>query len=212
LAQFFRELAREFVHPVEGSAVDCRSGERIMGSRKRMYTRCTYLPNSHRENVPVGVHVYDVSSYADPPFCTLSPMWAHGGIPVPGMPGTTSDSVEGIWQGLKVIRRQIAPRYFRGKGQKRGGKPAGHQLGDRLLGLVEARYRIYRPSYEWVLAHKVDPELIQLFIDRAFRGEAQHFHDTGDNGDINNTGEALAHASLLVQYINRLCAERVWSA
>jgi predicted DCC family thiol-disulfide oxidoreductase YuxK len=41
-------------------------------------------------------------------------MWVHGGIPVPGMDGTTSDTVEGVWQGLKVIRGQIATRYFRG--------------------------------------------------------------------------------------------------
>ena len=54
-----------------------------------------------------------------------------GGIPVPGMPGTVSDTVEGIWQGLKVIRGKIAPHLFRGRGQKRGGKPAGHQYGDK---------------------------------------------------------------------------------
>jgi hypothetical protein len=177
-----------------------------MAARKRTYTRCVFLPYSHRENVPAGVQVYDVSSYADEPYCLLSPMYAHGGIPVPGM-ACKSDSVEGIWQGLKVIRGKTAPRYFRGKGQKRGGKPSGHQLGDRLLGLVEARNRIYRPAYEWMLANRIDPALLQSFVDRAFAGIPQFFHDLGDNGDINNTGEALAHASLLVQYINRLCEE-----
>src|SRR5207248_9110280 len=68
---------------------------------------------SHREYLPAGSVVIDASSYAEFPYCTLSPMWVHGGIPVPGMPGTTSDTVEGIWQGLKVIRGAIAPRYFR---------------------------------------------------------------------------------------------------
>src|SRR3954466_7761883 len=98
--------------------------------KHRAYASCGFLPASHRENVPRGATVYDVSSYADYPFCTLSPVWEHGGIPVPGPPGVTSDSVEGVWQGLKVIRGKTAPHFFRGKGQKRGGKPAGHQFGD----------------------------------------------------------------------------------
>jgi hypothetical protein len=159
--------------------------------------------------VPVGVIVYDVSSYADEPYCQLSPLYVHGGIPVPGMAGVVSDSVEGIWQGLKVIRDKVAPRYFRGKGAKRGGKkPAGHRYGTQLLGLVEARLKIYRPAYEWVLANRVDPDLIGQFLERARAGVPQFFHDLGDNGDVNNTQESWAHASVLVQYLNRLCAEQ----
>src|SRR5690348_4753068 len=86
---------------------DARFGQmrapRMARRRQRAYTRCIFLPHSHRENIPAGVRVVDVSSYADPPWCQLSPLWAHGGIPVPGMRGVTSDSVEGVWQGLKVI-------------------------------------------------------------------------------------------------------------
>jgi hypothetical protein len=147
--------------------------------------------------------VVDVSSYADPPYCEFSPLWAHGGISVPGMPGVTSDSVEGVWQGLKVIRGKIAPRYFHGRGQKRSGKPSGHQFGRKLLGLVEARYQIYKVAYEWMLDHRIDLTLIDLFVERARQGTVQYFHDTGDNGDINNADQPLAHASLLVQYLNR---------
>jgi hypothetical protein len=166
------------------------------------------LPYSSRENVPPGAVVYDVSSYADPPYCELSPIYVHGGIPVPGMPGVVSDTVEGVWQGLKVIRGQTAPRFFRGRGAKRGGKkPSGHQYGGRLLGIVEARRKIYQPAYEWVLANKVQG-LVEEFVERAFAGVAQFFHDLGDNADINNTNESWAHAGLLVQYLNRLCAER----
>ena len=136
-------------------------------------------------------------------------MWVHGGIPVPGMPRTTSDSVEGIWQGLKVIRGQIAPRYFVGRGQKRGGKPAGHQLGKKLLKIVEARDRIYRTSYEWTLINRVDPTLIEKFVSLALAGAVQYFHDVSDNGDISNPDEGWAHAAVLVQYLNRICAEKL---
>ncbi len=178
-------------------------------ARALPFRPCVFAPYNHLDHLPKGGTVHDVSSYADHPFCTLSPMWEHSGIPVPGMPGVTSDSVEGVWQGLKVIRGKTAPHLFRGPGRKRGGgKPSGHLLGDRLLGVVEARRRIYVPTYEWMLANRVDPALIEQFVDRAFEGVAQFFHDTGDNGDVGNTNEPLAHAAVLVQYVNRLCAER----
>lgn len=179
-----------------------------MTRKSKTYRPCAFLPYRLREQAPRGATAYDVSSYADPPYCTLSPMWPHGGIPVPGMPGTTSDSVEGIWQGLKVIGGKTAPRYFSGQGQKRGGKPRGHQFGEKLLGLVEAREKIYRVSYEWVLANRVDAALIAMFVERAFAMEAQFFHDVGDNGDIGNPDEGWAHAAVLVQYLNRLCRTR----
>ena len=53
-------------------------------------TPCLFLAYSRRATLPRGAIVHDVSSYAEPPYCTLSPMWVHGGIPVPGMPGVRS--------------------------------------------------------------------------------------------------------------------------
>jgi hypothetical protein len=179
-------------------------------AKKPAFRPCTFAPFNHLAHLPKGVVVFDVSSYADHPYCTLSPLWVHGGIPVPGMPGVTSDSVEGIWQGLKVIRGKTALHLFEGPGRKRGGgKPAGHLHGDKLLDIVPARLRIYRVAYEWVLANRVDQALIEGFVARAFEGVPQFFHDTGD---INNTNEPLAHASVLVGYLNRLCAERALPA
>src|SRR5436190_188452 len=136
-----------------------------MSQRRTDFARCVFLPHRHRDNVPRGSVVYDVSSYADFPYCTLSPMWEHGSIPVPGTPGATSDTVEGIWQGLKMIRGKTAPHLFRGRGQKRGGgKPAGHLYRGRLIGYVEARFKIYTVAYEWVLDNRIDPELIGQFL------------------------------------------------
>ena len=177
-------------------------------ARKKLFVPCVFLPYSQRDQLPKGTVIFDVSSYADPPYCTFSPMWVHGGIPVPGMPGTTSDTVEGIWQGLKVIRGAIAARYFSGPGQKRGGKPAGHQYGKQLLKIVEAREKIYRVAYEWMLENRIDPALIEGFVTRAFEGITQYFHDVSDNGNIGNPDEGWAHAAVLVQYLNRLCARR----
>jgi hypothetical protein len=178
-----------------------------MGKR-RPFTPCIFVPFRLREHLPAGAVIHDVSSYAEHPFCTLSPMWPHGGIPVPGMPGTTSDSVEGIWQGLKVIGGKIAPRYFSGQSHKRGGKPRGHRYGDRLLGIVEAREKIYRVAYEWMLEHRADPELIGGFIEQAFAGVPQHFHDVSNNGSITDPDEGWAHAAVLVQYLNRRCRQQ----
>jgi hypothetical protein len=99
------------------------------------FARCQFLPYYRRDDAPAGALVYDVSSYADLSDRTLSPFYVHGGIPVHGMPGQTNDTVEGIWQGLKVIRGEIAPRLFRGPGRKRGGKKSsGHLDGGKLLG------------------------------------------------------------------------------
>jgi hypothetical protein len=177
-------------------------------AKQRPFAPCVFVPYSARQNLPKGSVVHDVSSYADFPYCTLSPMWVHGGIPVPGIPGTTSDTVEGIWQGLNVLRGEIAPRYFSGPGHKRGGKPSGHRSGGKLLKIAEAREKIYRVAYEWVLANRVDPALLEGFVTQAFAGVTQYFHDVSDNGDVTNPDEGWAHAAILVQYRNRRCAER----
>jgi hypothetical protein len=109
---------------------------------------------------------------------------------------------------LKVIRGAIAPRFFKGKGAKRGGgKPSGHRYGDQVIGYVEARYKIYKVAYEWMLEHRV-ADLIEEFVAKAFEGVPQYFHDLGDNSDINNTELTVAHSSFVVQHVNRLCAER----
>ena len=48
-----------------------------------------------------------------------------------------------------------------------------------------------------------------MLIGTALAGGVQHFHDVGDNGDPNDPDQPLAHAAVLVRYLNRKCAERV---
>jgi hypothetical protein len=172
------------------------------------FAPCAFLPFRLRDRAPKGAVVYDVSSDAEHPYCTLSPFWPHGGIPVPGLAGVTSDSVEGIWQGLKLIGGKIAPRYFSGQGCKRGGVPRGHQYGDKLLKIVDAREKVYRVSYEWMLEHRADADLLNSFIAHALAGVPQYFHDVSNNGRIGDPDEGWAHAAVLVQYLNRRCQAR----
>jgi hypothetical protein len=77
-----------------------------------------------------------------------------------------------------------------------------------LLRIVEAREKIYRATYEWVLANRVDPTLIQRFIDLSLERIPQDFHDVGDNGDISDPDEGWAHAAVLAQYLRANCAQR----
>jgi len=172
----------------------------------RKLVRCQFLPyRLARTGVPpAGTEWIDVSSSAESPYDQLSPFFAHGGIPIPGMANKRADSVEGIWQGLKVIRGKMAPRFFEGAGQKRVGKPRGHQLGDttRLLGLEEARRKIYLPAYEWMLDNCIETDIFEHFISQAFRGVPQFFYDREDNGSIGKDAP-LAHAKVLVDYLNR---------
>ena len=174
--------------------------------RSRRLVKCRFLPylQARTSSPPIGTEWIDVSSSAEPPLNQLSPFYAHGGIPVPGMPNKTSDSVEGIWQGLKVIRGRTAPRFFVGAGQKRGGKPTGHQFAasERLLGLTDARRKIYIPAYEWMLENCVDAGILDDIVALAFRGVPQYFYDREDNGSIDRD-QPLAHARVLVDFLNR---------
>lgn len=50
-----------------------------------------------------GSQIVDVTSKGPQPWVKFSPFYLHGSLPVPLTPGRTSESVEGIWQGLKVF-------------------------------------------------------------------------------------------------------------
>ncbi|KLU03497.1 hypothetical protein RISK_004501 [Rhodopirellula islandica] len=71
-----------------------------------------------------------------------------------------------------------------------------------MLGLEEARRKIYIPAYEWMLDNCIAPAIIDGFVDNAFRGVPQLFYDREDNGSIGKDAP-LAHAKVLVDYINR---------
>ncbi|HEX7163852.1 MAG TPA: hypothetical protein VF223_21755, partial [Trebonia sp.] len=107
--------------------------------------------------------IIDVTSRGTEPWIRLSPFYPHGGIPVPGHPDRTSQSVEGVWQALKVFAAEqedlakldITTMKGIKRTARRLGPPLGHRLDGRLLGYEEARRAIYLPTYRWVLDRKV---------------------------------------------------------
>lgn len=153
---------------------------------------------------------YDTSTHA--PYATdfnyvinaseFSPFIPYGNIPIPKKPGCLSDSVEGIWQGLKVIQEKIDESYFSGKGRKRYGKADGHLYGDKIIGYKEAREKIYIPSYEFMFYNCVPKEKIQDILEYARDDVKQFFFDVDDVSDPGDLSGPLAHSAVLVNLIN----------
>jgi len=166
-------------------------------------------PATLEKRIP-GVQILDVTSKGDEPWVRFSPFYPHGGIPVPLTPSQTSESVEGIWQGLKVFgSSDVNPKMFSirsMRGLKRTerslGQTLGHRAGvggDALLSYLEARRLIYLPTYRWVLDNKLQPELEQL------RQLAQQHPvallDYETNTDMLNPVKPLSHAALVRAYL-----------
>lgn len=143
----------------------------------------------------------------------LSPFFPHGMIPVPGdSRGMTANSVESIWQGLKVFENcDIDTSLFEKlemKGLKRTvrkyGMPKGHRFGvysDELLGYQDAKEKIYLPTFKYVLDNI--PE-VKHIVDR-IREQAEISDivllDYNINPNNENPNKPLSHAELVKAYI-----------
>ena len=157
-----------------------------------------------------GAQVVDVTSKAAEPWVRLSPFYPHGGIPVPRSPGVTGQSVEGIWQALKVFdstdvdltKLDITTMTGLKRTVRRHGQVRGHRdglRGERLLGYETARRRIYLPAYRWVLEHKTT-DLIERLRDLAGAQEVLLL-DYTTNGDVADPTTPLSHAALVRHYV-----------
>ncbi len=160
-------------------------------------------PNRARELRKYGARVVDVSSRAPIPYRYLSPFYPHGNIPIPGMKGKVADSVEGIWQGLKVIGGKLDLSYFIGRGKKRRVKGVqGHLYGDRSLDYRSARKLIYIPSYRRMVYNAPLAREIALELLNEGLGVEVHLHDVDTNADVEDLRKPLAHASILATILN----------
>jgi len=157
-----------------------------------------------------GATIIDVTSKGIEPWVQFSPFYPHGGIPIPNTPSETAQSVEGLWQGLKVFEREgIDPRKWAitdMAGIKRGGKSRGivrgHRFGvgnDTLMGYRDARFRIYLPAYKWVLENRLVPEVEQLR--RLAADNPLVLLDYETNPDVEDVSSPLSHAALVMYHL-----------
>jgi hypothetical protein len=157
-----------------------------------------------------GAVIIDVTSKGAEPWVRFSPFSPHGGIPIPNTPGETAQSVEGLWQGLKVFEREdIDPGKWAITGMsgiKRGGKSRGavrgHRFGvgsDVLLGYREARFRIYLPAYRWVLENRLAAQVEELR--RVLAGKPLVLLDYETNADPEDLSSPLSHAALVKYHL-----------
>ena len=157
-----------------------------------------------------GAMIIDVTSHADDEFVKFSPFYPHGGIPVPFTDGVTSQSVEGIWQGLKVFENvgvdihsfKITDMKNIKRTSRKFGACLGHRKGVRgeeLLGYIDARKEIYLPAYKWVLDNKLQKLVTAVRIIAKNKPVVLLDYDT--NADVNNPKKPLSHASLIKAYI-----------
>jgi hypothetical protein len=158
--------------------------------------------------------IIDVTSRGTEPWIRLSPFYPHGGIPVPGHPGRTSRSVEGVWQALKVFVTEeedftkLNVTTMRGikRTARRLGPPLGHRLDGRLIGYEDARRTLYLPTYRWMLDHRASELVAEL------RELSNHrtvvLLDYTINGDVTDLSTPLSHAALVAQHILSPAGER----
>jgi hypothetical protein len=154
--------------------------------------------------------VLDLTSKGPEPWLRFSPFYPHGDIPIPNSHGATAQSVEGLWQGLKVFEREdVDPRKWAilslsgiKRSSKSRGAVRGHRFGiasDVLLGYREARYRIYLPAYRWVLENHLVREVAIL---RKYLTQASLILlDYETNGDVEDLSRPLSHAALVKYYL-----------
>jgi len=159
-----------------------------------------------------GYLLIDVTSKSDDAtFQKFSPFYPHKDVPVVGL-SITSESVEGVWQGLKVFEKEgVDLSKFRIKNMKnikrpvneKRGRIVGHLLNGNTLDYKTARKKIYIPTYQWLLRNKLCKEL-QLLQDLVKEHGKIAFIDYDTNTDIENLKKPLSHASIIIQELNIL--------
>lgn len=155
-----------------------------------------------------GALLLDVTAHGPEPWVRFSPVFPHGGIPVPLSPGYVAASVAGIWEGLKVFGQEdVDPSRFaitamRGVRRAAGGRGplVGHRAGvdgDRLLTPRDARHWLFLPSYRWVVEKRLAVEMAQLRR-LAASGRVVLLDDV-TNGDVDDVSRPLSHAAVLAR-------------
>ncbi len=167
------------------------------------------------------------SSTPDERFRILSPFYPHttpDGQPafeVPFVPGQRSFSVEGIWQGLKLMPdkptkgtgppgtdfTKFTNREMKGLKRARS-RTVGHYAGPgkEPLSYEQARLQIYIPVYNEMLDRFGQDALNELY--KMHQRGTLNLLDFDTNEDPMNLGKPLAHASLIKRRLMDMDAAR----
>jgi len=170
------------------------------------------VASKRRKVVRPNAVVLDVTSRGPEPWVRFSPFYPHGEIPVPLSPGVTSESVEGVWQALKVFESadvdpaKLAVTSMKGlkRTVRRFGSVRGHRAGltgDRLLDYRTARHEIYLPTYRWVLENRLQ-DLVAELHSLAMSSDVVLL-DYTTNGDPDDLRTPLSHAALVADHLRR---------
>jgi len=154
------------------------------------------------------VDVIDMRFNARQPYCRLNFDYQHGQIPVPGLRGMYAESVTGILEGLRLVGPTGRPGkvncgYFVGAGRPRPLKTgqwcSGYSYKGRAVNLAEARRLLIIPSYQWVLANKV--QAVVAKISKLARVRAVGLYDGYGSADL-HVDARLSAAAVLTAYLN----------
>lgn len=173
----------------------------VSSKRKKNETILKAFPNAL---------IIDVTSKSSDKWIAFSPFYPHGNIPIPFSNGEISNSVEGIWQGLKVFQNMDIDvskfRIFSMKNLKRTTKKYGKILGHRkgiygkeILNYHDARFQIYIPSYKWILENKLSDLVAELY--RLSKKNDIVLLDYNINENIEDLSKPISHAELIKMFI-----------
>jgi hypothetical protein len=155
--------------------------------------------------------IIDVTSKATDDYVKFSPFYPIGNIPIPFTESRFSESVEGIWQGLKVFKDHgideskflITNMKNLKRTVRKYGGVLGHQKGigtsAELLDYYNARINIYVPSYEFVLKNHLSDLITELKSISATKTLVLLDYET--NTDLTNISKPLSHAGLIKSFI-----------
>lgn len=152
----------------------------------------------------------NVTSSGKMPWRKFSPFYPHGLIPIPNSNDHFSETVEGVWQGLKVFQNSgISDFSFKIKSMKdikrnslTNGKIIGHQYGiksNEILDYFNARKLIYLPVYQFILQNYLQSEIKEL--KKILTSNSIVLLDYDTNCDILNLKKPLSHSYLIKQYL-----------
>lgn len=174
-----------------------------------------YIENRRKQHSTIkklypNAKVIDLTSKSDSEYVVFSPFYPHGDIPVPYSIDVFSESVEGIWQGLKVFenydidisRFSVTSMQNLKRTIRVYGKIKGHRKGvkgTQILDYKTAREEIFIESYEWLLKNRLMKELNILF-EYANRSDLVLL-DYETNEDIYDISSPLSHAALVKKHI-----------